>query len=93
MPIRLGEPVPMILLDGRITAQRRELERCSRRRSRWLDYLVAVDFYINETTRHANLNPAGRRRPRSSRAYEFGALHLSVRNVAKCLWRAMTRRG
>src|SRR5882724_1736933 len=54
-----------------------------------LDFLVAVDFYINETTRHANLilpTPS----PAEQSSYEFGLYHLSVRNVAKWSWRAMT---
>ncbi len=53
-----------------------------------LDYLVAVDFYINETTRHANMilpTPS----PAEQSSYEFGLYHLSVRNVAKWSWRAM----
>src|SRR5262249_28904164 len=47
-----------------------------------LDFLVAVDFYINETTRHADLilpTPS----PAEGGNYEFGLYHLSVRNVAK----------
>src|SRR5262245_32212217 len=52
-----------------------------------LDYLVAVDFYINETTRHAHLilpTPSPAEQPN----YEFGLYHLSVRNVAKWSWPA-----
>ncbi len=47
-----------------------------------LDYLVAIDFYINETTRHAHLilpTPA----PSEQAGYELGLYLLSVRNVAK----------
>ncbi len=47
-----------------------------------LDYLVAIDFYINETTRHAHLilpTPA----PSEQVGYELGLYLLSVRNVAK----------
>ena len=47
-----------------------------------LDFLVAVDFYLNETTRHADLilpTPSAAEQPN----YEFGLYHLSVRNVAK----------
>src|SRR5205085_10931817 len=47
-----------------------------------LDFLVAVDFYINETTRHADLilpTPSPAEQPN----YEFGLYHLSVRNVTK----------
>jgi anaerobic selenocysteine-containing dehydrogenase len=47
-----------------------------------LDYLVAIDFYINETTRHAHLilpTPA----PSEQAGYELGLYQLSVRNVAK----------
>ena len=47
-----------------------------------LEYLVAVDFYVNETTRHAHLilpTPSAAAQPN----YEFGLYHLAVRNVAK----------
>jgi len=50
-----------------------------------LDFLVAVDFYINETTRHAHLilpTPA----PSEQAGYELGIYLLSVRNVAKWSW-------
>jgi anaerobic selenocysteine-containing dehydrogenase len=47
-----------------------------------LDYLVAIDFYLNETTRHAHLilpTPAPSEQP----GYELGLYQLAVRNVAK----------
>jgi anaerobic selenocysteine-containing dehydrogenase len=47
-----------------------------------LDFLVAVDFYINETTRHAHLilpTPSAAEQP----GYEYGLYHLAVRNVTK----------
>ena len=47
-----------------------------------LDFLVAIDFYLNETTRHADLilpTPSAAEQAN----YEFGLYHLSVRNVAK----------
>ena len=47
-----------------------------------LDFLVAIDIYINETTRHAHLilpTPT----PAEQSNYEFGLYHLSVRNMAK----------
>jgi len=50
-----------------------------------LDFLVAVDFYINETTRHAHLilpTPS----PAEQANYELGLYLLSVRNVAKWSW-------
>ncbi len=50
-----------------------------------LDYLVAIDFYLNETTRHAHLilpTPA----PSEQAGYELGLYQLSVRNVAKWSW-------
>ena len=50
-----------------------------------LDFLVAVDFYINETTRHAHLilpTPS----PAEQAGYEVGLYLLSVRNVAKWSW-------
>ncbi len=51
-----------------------------------LDFLVAIDFYLNETTRHADLilpTPSPAEQPN----YEFGLYHLSVRNVSK--WSAV----
>ena len=53
-----------------------------------LDFLVAVDFYINETTRHAHLilpTPS----PAEQANYEVGLYLLSVRNVAKWSWAAV----
>jgi anaerobic selenocysteine-containing dehydrogenase len=53
-----------------------------------LDFLVAVDFYINETTRYAHIilpTPSPAEQPN----YEFGLYHLSVRNVAKWSWPAV----
>ncbi len=50
-----------------------------------LDFLVAVDFYINETTRHAHIilpTPS----PAEQANYEIGLYLLSVRNVAKWSW-------
>jgi anaerobic selenocysteine-containing dehydrogenase len=50
-----------------------------------LDFLVAVDFYINETTRHAHIilpTPS----PAEEANYEIGLYSLSVRNVAKWSW-------
>ncbi len=47
-----------------------------------LDFLVVIDFYLNETTRHADLilpTPSAAEQAN----YEFGLYHLSVRNVAK----------
>ncbi len=53
-----------------------------------LDFIVAVDFYINETTRFANIilpTPSAAEQEN----YEFGLYHLSVRNVAKWSWAAV----
>jgi anaerobic selenocysteine-containing dehydrogenase len=50
-----------------------------------LDFLVAVDFYVNETTRHAHVilpTPSPAEQP----GYEAGFYSLSVRNVAKWSW-------
>jgi anaerobic selenocysteine-containing dehydrogenase len=50
-----------------------------------LDFLVAIDFYINETTRHAHIilpTPS----PAEQSNYEIGLYLLSVRNVAKWSW-------
>jgi anaerobic selenocysteine-containing dehydrogenase len=55
-----------------------------------LDFLVAVDFYLNETTRHAHLilpTPS----PAEQASYEVGLYLLSVRNVAKWSWPAVPR--
>src|SRR5215831_7084236 len=47
-----------------------------------LTFLVAVDFYINETTRFAHvILPTAS--PAAQPNYEFGLYHLSVRNVVK----------
>jgi anaerobic selenocysteine-containing dehydrogenase len=53
-----------------------------------LQFFVAVDFYINETTRHAHLilpTPS----PAEQANYEIGLYLLSVRNVAKWSWPAV----
>jgi anaerobic selenocysteine-containing dehydrogenase len=53
-----------------------------------LDFLVAVDFYLNETTRHAHLilpTPS----PAEQAGYEVGLYLLAVRNVAKWSERAV----
>ena len=50
-----------------------------------LDFLVAIDFYINETTRHAHIilpTPS----PAEQANYEIGFYLLSVRNMAKWSW-------
>jgi anaerobic selenocysteine-containing dehydrogenase len=47
-----------------------------------LDFVVAIDFYINETTRYANIilpTPS----PAEQSHYEFALYELAVRNVAK----------
>src|SRR6185369_7937696 len=53
-----------------------------------LEFVVAIDFYINETTRHAHLilpTPS----PAEQANYEIGLYLLSVRNVAKWSWPAV----
>ena len=53
-----------------------------------LECLVAIDFYLNETTRHADFilpTPSPAEQPN----YEFGLYHLSVRNTAKWSWAAV----
>jgi anaerobic selenocysteine-containing dehydrogenase len=76
-----GQVRAMILLMTnplRSAANSGELERAFAS----LDFLVAVDFYINETTRHAHVilpAPAAAEQP----GYELGLYLLSVRNVAK----------
>ncbi len=62
----------------RSAANSHQLERAFKQ----LDFLVAVDFYINETTRYANVilpTPSPAEQPH----YEYGLYHLTVRNVAK----------
>ncbi|MEJ2587555.1 MAG: molybdopterin dinucleotide binding domain-containing protein [Deltaproteobacteria bacterium] len=46
-----------------------------------LDFMVAVDFYLNASTRHADviLPPTG---PLSTSQYDFAFYNLSVRNIA-----------
>jgi anaerobic selenocysteine-containing dehydrogenase len=53
-----------------------------------LDFLVAIDFYLNESTRHAHIilpTPS----PVEYANYELGLYLLSVRNVAKWSWPAV----
>ena len=47
-----------------------------------LDFMVSLDFYVNETTRHAKviLPPAG---PLENDTYDVSLYNLAVRNVAK----------
>ena len=47
-----------------------------------LDFMVSVDFYVNETTRHADviLPPAG---PLENDTYDISLCNLAIRNVAK----------
>ena len=47
-----------------------------------LDFMVCIDFYLNETTRHADLilPPNG---PLESDTYDVGLYNLAIRNVAK----------
>ena len=76
--------------DDQPGAQRRELGAARARRSRSLDFLVAIDFYINETTRHAHIilpTPS----PAEQANYEVGLYLLSVRNVAKWSWPVVPR--
>jgi anaerobic selenocysteine-containing dehydrogenase len=52
-----------------------------------LDFLVSIDFYINETSRFAHIilpTPSPVEQPN----YEIGLYNLSVRNVAKWSWPA-----
>jgi len=76
-----GQVRAMILLMTnplRSAANSAQLERAFES----LEFLVAVDFYVNETTRHADLilpTPA----PSEQENYEVGLYVLSVRNVAK----------
>jgi anaerobic selenocysteine-containing dehydrogenase len=76
-----GQVRAMVLLMTnplRSAANSAQLERAFRS----LDFLVAVDFYLNETTRHAHVilpAPAAAEQP----GYEVGLYLLAVRNVAK----------
>jgi anaerobic selenocysteine-containing dehydrogenase len=47
-----------------------------------LDFMVSIDFYVNETTRHADviLPPAG---PLENDTYDLSLYNLAIRNVAK----------
>jgi anaerobic selenocysteine-containing dehydrogenase len=79
-----GQVRAMILLMTnplRSAANSAELEAAFSR----LDFLVAIDFYINETTRHAHVilpTPS----PAELASYELGFYLLSVRNMAKWSW-------
>jgi anaerobic selenocysteine-containing dehydrogenase len=83
-----GQVRAMILLMTnplRSAANSRELEVAFA----GLECLVAVDFYLNETTRHADFilpTPSAAEQPN----YEFGLYHLSVRNIAKWSWAAVS---
>lgn len=83
-----GQVRAMILLMTnplRSAANSRELEAAFA----GLECLVAVDFYLNETTRHADFilpTPSPAEQPN----YEFGLYHLSVRNIAKWSWAAVS---
>jgi anaerobic selenocysteine-containing dehydrogenase len=82
-----GQVRAMILLmtnPVRSAANSEQLERAFA----GLDFLVAVDFYLNETTRHAHIilpTPS----PAEQEGYEIGLYLLSVRNVAKWSQRAV----
>ena len=82
-----GQVRAMVLLmtnPVRSAANSAELEQAFSQ----LDFLVAVDFYINETTRHAHIilpTPS----PAELASYEVGLYTLSVRNVAKWSWPAV----
>jgi anaerobic selenocysteine-containing dehydrogenase len=82
-----GQVRAMILLmtnPVRSAANSEQLERAFA----GLDFLVAVDFYVNETTRHAHVilpTPS----PAELASYEVGLYLLSVRNVAKWSWAAV----
>ncbi len=79
-----GQVRAMILLmtnPVRSAASSQQLEEAFSR----LDFLVAIDFYINESTRHAHIilpTPS----PAEQANYEIGLYLLSVRNVAKWSW-------
>ena len=78
----------MILLMTNPVRSAANSDAARARRSRGLDFLVAVDFYINETTRHAHIilpTPS----PAEQANYEVGLYLLSVRNVAKWSWPAV----
>jgi len=49
---------------------------------RQLDFVVAVDCYLNETTRHAHLILPTPTAAETSH-YDFGPYHLAVRNIAR----------
>ncbi len=76
-----GQVHAMILLMTntlRSAANSAELEKAFSR----LDFLVALDFYINETTRYAHIilpTPSPAEQPH----YEFGLYNTAVRSIAK----------
>jgi anaerobic selenocysteine-containing dehydrogenase len=82
-----GQVRAMVLLmtnPVRSAANSEQLERAFA----GLDFLVAIDFYLNETTRHADIilpTPS----PAEQANYEIGLYLLAVRNVAKWSWPAV----
>jgi anaerobic selenocysteine-containing dehydrogenase len=82
-----GQVRAMVLLmtnPVRSAANSRQLEEAFA----GLDFMVAIDFYINESTRHAHViipTPS----PAEQASYEIGLYNLSVRNVAKWSWAAV----
>ena len=79
-----GQVRAMILLMTnplRSAANSAELEKAFSQ----LDFLVAIDFYLNETTRYAHIilpTPS----PAEQANYEIGLYVLAIRNVAKWSW-------
>src|SRR5215813_2970181 len=80
-PGRVRAMITLMTNPLRSAANSEQLERAFAE----LDFFVAIDFYINETTRHAHLilpTPA----PSEQSGYEVALYLLSVRNVAKWSW-------
>ncbi len=76
-----GQVRAMILMMTNAARSAANSERIEEAFSR-LDFLVAIDFYINETTRHADIilpTPS----PAELSGYEVPFYLLSVRNIAK----------
>ena len=76
-----GQIRALVTLAGNPVLLHPERRRGSTPRSPTLDFMVCVDIYVNETTRHADvILPSPRPLQRSH--YDVALLQLAVRNVA-----------
>ncbi len=71
----------LVIIAGNPVVSAPNSDRIARALDR-LEFVVAIDYYVNETTRHADLilPPPP---PLEHEAYDLALLHFAVRNVAK----------